>query len=207
MRCPAEPGAGARARGVRRTRWQVDRTARHQLCARRAGDPRVRRTVPDAPRVPGHGARCSAASSSPILRCARTASRSPSHTIRSSRESSRSTSTTSCTAPSCTGRWRCCCTPGSRASAPGSKKRSGRDDDLRPVLYLKPTGLGAVCYFTLGHCRGPLDMQDFMPEYPNARTGFVGGGRVPNGAPPLPPLGVRTSPALASPREVQHVAH
>ena len=33
------------------------------------------------------------------------------------------------------------------------------DDEPRPVLYLKQTGAGAVCYFTLGHCRGRFDMQ------------------------------------------------
>ena len=39
------------------------------------------------------------------------------------------------------------------------------------MLYLKPTGAGTVCYFTLGHCRGPLDMQDFVPEYPTVERG------------------------------------
>lgn len=34
------------------------------------------------------------------------------------------------------------------------------DDDPRPVLYLKQTGAGTVCYFTLGHCRGRFDVQD-----------------------------------------------
>jgi type 1 glutamine amidotransferase len=34
------------------------------------------------------------------------------------------------------------------------------DDEPRPVLYLKRSGHGAVCYFTLGHCRGRFDMQD-----------------------------------------------
>lgn len=33
------------------------------------------------------------------------------------------------------------------------------DDEPRPVLYLKQTGRGSVCYFTLGHCRGRFDMQ------------------------------------------------
>jgi type 1 glutamine amidotransferase len=28
------------------------------------------------------------------------------------------------------------------------------------VLYQRPHGDGAVCYFTLGHCRGRFDMQD-----------------------------------------------
>jgi hypothetical protein len=41
------------------------------------------------------------------------------------------------------------------------------DDDPRPVLYLK----GGVCYFTLGHCRGPLDMQEFIDEYPRVERG------------------------------------
>src|SRR4051794_4145066 len=34
------------------------------------------------------------------------------------------------------------------------------DDEPRPVLYLKNTGAGTVCYFTLGHCRGRFDVQD-----------------------------------------------
>lgn len=34
------------------------------------------------------------------------------------------------------------------------------DDEPRPVLYLKQTGSGSICYFTLGHCRGRFDMQD-----------------------------------------------
>jgi hypothetical protein len=34
------------------------------------------------------------------------------------------------------------------------------DDAPRPVLYLKRHGLGEVCYFTLGHCRGRYDVQD-----------------------------------------------
>lgn len=33
-------------------------------------------------------------------------------------------------------------------------------DEPRPVLYLKEHGPGAVCYFTLGHCRGRFDLQD-----------------------------------------------
>lgn len=47
-------------------------------------------------------------------------------------------------------------------------------DEIRPVLYLKPTGAGTVCYFTLGHCRGPLDMQDFVPVYPTVERGSWG---------------------------------
>jgi uncharacterized protein len=34
------------------------------------------------------------------------------------------------------------------------------DDEPRPVLYLRRSGAGTVCYFTLGHCRGRYDMQD-----------------------------------------------
>jgi len=34
------------------------------------------------------------------------------------------------------------------------------DDEPRPVLYLKRSGRGTVCYFTLGHCRGRFDVQD-----------------------------------------------
>lgn len=34
------------------------------------------------------------------------------------------------------------------------------DSEPRPVLYLRRTGEGMVCYFTLGHCRGRFDMQD-----------------------------------------------
>jgi hypothetical protein len=34
------------------------------------------------------------------------------------------------------------------------------DDEPRPVLYLKRSGQGTVCYFTLGHCRGRFDVQD-----------------------------------------------
>ena len=34
------------------------------------------------------------------------------------------------------------------------------DDEPRPVLYLRRTGAGTVCYFTLGHCRGRYDIQD-----------------------------------------------
>jgi uncharacterized protein len=34
------------------------------------------------------------------------------------------------------------------------------DDEPRPVLYLKRSGEGTVCYLTLGHCRGRFDVQD-----------------------------------------------
>ena len=56
----------------------------------------------------------------------------------------------------------------------GFADREWPDDDARPVLYLKPVGLGTVCYFTLGHCRGPVDMQDLMPVYPRVERGSWG---------------------------------
>ncbi len=34
------------------------------------------------------------------------------------------------------------------------------DDEPRPVLYLKRSGAGTVCYCTLGHARGRFDVQD-----------------------------------------------
>ncbi len=34
------------------------------------------------------------------------------------------------------------------------------DDEPRPVLYLRRTGAGTVCFFSLGHCRGRYDIQD-----------------------------------------------
>ena len=45
------------------------------------------------------------------------------------------------------------------------------DDDLRPVLYVRPFGKGEVVYFTLGHCRGHYDMQPMLPYYPVVERG------------------------------------
>ena len=42
----------------------------------------------------------------------------------------------------------------------GFEEGGTTDDAPRPVLYLKRTGAGEVCYFTLGHCRGRYDVQD-----------------------------------------------
>jgi len=56
-------------------------------------------------------------------------------------------------------------------TCPGFEESEWPDDDPRPVLYVKRTGDGSVCYFTLGHCRGPVDMQEFMPEYPKVERG------------------------------------
>ena len=49
----------------------------------------------------------------------------------------------------------------------GFEEGDWTDDEPRPVLYLK----GGVCYFTLGHCRGPLDMQEFVDVYPRVERG------------------------------------
>ena len=42
----------------------------------------------------------------------------------------------------------------------GFEEGATTDDEPRPVLYLKRSGAGTVCYFTLGHCRGRYDVQD-----------------------------------------------
>ncbi len=54
---------------------------------------------------------------------------------------------------------------------PGFAESAWPDDDIRPVLYLKRTGAGEVCYLTLGHCRGRLDMQPLVAEYPRVERG------------------------------------
>jgi type 1 glutamine amidotransferase len=58
-----------------------------------------------------------------------------------------------------------------RGRCPGFEAADWPQDDARPVLYLKRTGAGTVCYFTLGHCRSALDMQAFMAEYPRVERG------------------------------------
>ena len=40
-----------------------------------------------------------------------------------------------------------------------------------PVLYLRNLGEGAVCYLTLGHCRGHFDLQPLMDFYPKVERG------------------------------------
>ena len=45
-------------------------------------------------------------------------------------------------------------------SCPTFAEGDAPDDEPRPVLYLKDTGAGTVCYLTLGHCRGRYDLQD-----------------------------------------------
>lgn len=44
--------------------------------------------------------------------------------------------------------------------APGFEEGRTVRDEPRPVLYLKESGAGTVCYLTLGHCRGRFDLQD-----------------------------------------------
>ncbi|WP_067562984.1 ThuA domain-containing protein [Nocardia acidivorans] len=44
--------------------------------------------------------------------------------------------------------------------APGFEQGRTTVDEPRPVLYLKESGAGTVCYLTLGHCRGRFDLQD-----------------------------------------------
>ncbi|MFI6865527.1 ThuA domain-containing protein [Nocardia sp. NPDC050406] len=44
--------------------------------------------------------------------------------------------------------------------SPGFAEGHTTDDEPRPILYLKDHAPGAVCYFTLGHCRGRYDLQD-----------------------------------------------
>jgi uncharacterized protein len=46
----------------------------------------------------------------------------------------------------------------------GFEEGETTDDEPRPVLYLKRTGAGTVCYFTLGHARGRFDVQDLGVE-------------------------------------------
>lgn len=43
--------------------------------------------------------------------------------------------------------------------------------DRHPVLYLRHLGEGAVCYLTLGHCRGHYDLQPLMGFYPKIERG------------------------------------
>ncbi len=56
-------------------------------------------------------------------------------------------------------------------TCPGFEEADWTSDEVRPVLYLKRSGAGQVCYFTLGHCRGPVDMQEFVAEYPRVELG------------------------------------
>jgi type 1 glutamine amidotransferase len=49
--------------------------------------------------------------------------------------------------------------------------RDWRDDEPRPVMYLKRVGEGEVLYLTLGHARGHYDMQPLMAEYPEVERG------------------------------------
>ena len=64
------------------------------------------------------------------------------------------------------------------------------DDEPRPVLYLKQTGAGTVCFFTLGHCRGRFDVQDLgVDDLGRHDFGSWTVRRVPHGARALHRLG------------------
>lgn len=56
-----------------------------------------------------------------------------------------------------------------RGEAPGFEE--DKWDSTQPVLYIKPTGRGAVLYLTLGHCRGHFDMQPFTDYWPTVERG------------------------------------
>jgi hypothetical protein len=55
--------------------------------------------------------------------------------------------------------------------APGFQEDQWTDDEPRHVMYLHPTGRGEVLYLTLGHCRGPWDMQPWVERYPRVERG------------------------------------
>jgi type 1 glutamine amidotransferase len=50
--------------------------------------------------------------------------------------------------------------------APGFVEEEWAESAPRPVMYLHPVGRGQVLYLTLGHCRGPYDMQPMIEVYP-----------------------------------------
>ena len=46
-----------------------------------------------------------------------------------------------------------------------------QSDEERPCMYIHPYGDGEVLYLTLGHCRGPYDMQPMIEVYPEPEFG------------------------------------
>jgi type 1 glutamine amidotransferase len=58
-----------------------------------------------------------------------------------------------------------------KGEAPGFAERDWRQDDPRPVMYIKRVGAGEVLYLTLGHARGRYDMRPLMDEYPKVERG------------------------------------
>ena len=56
-------------------------------------------------------------------------------------------------------------------AAPGFVDQGWDTARRHPVLYLRRHGAGEILYCTLGHCRGPYDMQPLMPEYPVVERG------------------------------------
>jgi hypothetical protein len=75
-----------------------------------------------------------------------------------------------------------------RAETVDGRTEAEGGDGLRPVLYLRPHGRGAVCYFTLGHCRGRYDVQDL---------GVDDLGREDRGSWPVPEFGTILDRCLA----------
>ena len=55
--------------------------------------------------------------------------------------------------------------------AEGFEQDDWRDNDVVPVMYLRPWANGQVLYLNLGHARGRYDMQPLMDEYPEVERG------------------------------------
>jgi len=58
-----------------------------------------------------------------------------------------------------------------QGKTPGFEHDHWPEEEVRPVLYLRDYGQGQVLYNTLGHCRGPYDMQPLMDVYPRLERG------------------------------------
>ncbi len=48
----------------------------------------------------------------------------------------------------------------------GFVERDFFSDEMRPIMYTKRVGAGAILYLNLGHCRGHHDMRPLMDWYP-----------------------------------------
>lgn len=55
--------------------------------------------------------------------------------------------------------------------AAGRFRENSWSKSRHPVLYLRHLDDGAVCYLTLGHCRGHFDLQPLMDFYPKIERG------------------------------------
>jgi len=56
-------------------------------------------------------------------------------------------------------------------TADGFLEVDWKNDDKRPVYYIKKTGDGEVLYLNLGHCRGHWDMEPVVEYYPEIEMG------------------------------------